>query len=72
MLTHMAQAKFAALDQKAVDKIFFEAAMAGSSARLPLAELAVAETKVCAGHVRSFVGKEAEVVVEYITWVVDG
>lgn len=38
------QAVFATYSQEAVDKIFFEAAMAANKARIPLAKLAVEET----------------------------
>lgn len=39
-----AQAKFATFTQEQVDKIFFAAAMAADNARIPLAQVAVAET----------------------------
>lgn len=39
-----AQAEFATFTQEQVDKIFFEAAMAANDARIPLAQVAVAET----------------------------
>jgi acetaldehyde dehydrogenase/alcohol dehydrogenase len=40
-----AQLEYSSFTQKQVDKIFFDAALAGNGARLPLAEMAVAETK---------------------------
>ena len=42
--SHEAQLKYSEFTQKQVDRIFFEAAIAGNAARLPLAELAVLET----------------------------
>ncbi len=43
--SRVAQTKYAQYTQKQVDRIFFEAAMAGNAARLTLAEHAASETK---------------------------
>ena len=40
-----AQRKFAAFTQEQVDKIFYEAAMAANKQRIPLAKMAVEETR---------------------------
>ena len=41
-----AQEKFATYSQEQVDKIFYEAAKAANEARIPLAQMAIAETKM--------------------------
>ena len=42
----IAQAEFATFTQEQVDKIFYEAALAANKARIPLAKMAVEETKM--------------------------